>query len=126
MDSTLKILSYNCTGMSRANCALIEDLLTDTGADVLLLQETWLLKQNLNRLSNIHVDYLGRGISSVKDNVMLEGRPYGGLGFIWAKSLSYSVSMIETTSNRVLGLSLKSSQGIILILNVYYRWMVDQ
>ena len=46
----------------------------------------------------LHVDYLGRGISSVKDNAILEGRPYGGLGFIWAKSLSYSVSMIETTT----------------------------
>ena len=119
MDSKLNIISYNCTGLGQSNCALIEDLLRDTRADILLLQETWLLKQNLHKLSNIHSDYIGRGISSVKDGVILEGRPYGGLAFLWKKSLPYNVSVIETASSRVIGLSLKNQHGCILILNVY-------
>ena len=48
-------------------------------------------------MNNIHDDIYGYGVSpvdSTKD--VLSGRPYGGVGFLWRKSLDLSVSVIET------------------------------
>ena len=119
-DSTLKVVSFNSTGLSKLNCTLVNNLLSDTCADILMLQETWLLKEDLHRLSSIHQDYIGRGISSVKNDVILEGRPYGGLAFLWKQSLAHCVSTFETASIRVFGLTLKDSNGkVTIILNVY-------
>ena len=74
--ASLKVMSYNCTGLGNMKCKLINDLLNDCSPGILLLQETWLLPNDLQRLFTLHKDYLAQGISSVPNDKILCGRPY--------------------------------------------------
>ena len=118
--STFKIISHNTGGLGVCNRNRIHDLLTDNSADILLLQETWLFKNDLCVLSSIHDDYLGHGKSAVPDDEILHGRPYGGLGFVWKKALAACVKPVDIKCNRVDGILVTMADGsTTLILNVY-------
>ena len=74
--SDLLIVSFNCRGLSSS---LLEIHELCKSYDVVLLQETWLAKQQLHFLSSIHDDFLFVGTScmDLEDEVMT-GRPHGG------------------------------------------------
>ena len=97
----LSIVSYNSGGLGDINREIIEDILTDSGADILLLQETWLLQRDLGILNSFNTNFLAKGKSSVRDNTILCGRPYGGLGILWNKSLSLCVKPLSVECDRV-------------------------
>ena len=67
MNNPLKIMSYNSGGLGGINCEMIRQFLDDNNPDILLMQETWLFKNNLQMLSGIHNDYMSHGKSSVPD-----------------------------------------------------------
>ena len=120
LTTPLSILSYNSGGLGNTKREMVRDMLTDTAPDILLLQETWLLKRDIQILSNIHDDYLANGKSSVSDDEILQGRPYGGLGILWKKSLSMSIKPISVECDRVHGALVTLADGsVILLLNVY-------
>ena len=57
-------------------------------SDITFLQDTWLLNRELSFGSTISTDVYSKGISSIDDiQNILQGRPYGGLGVPWGKSL---------------------------------------
>ena len=56
----MKLKSYNCRGLRKAELA---DIIVK--CDVLLLQETWLAKQELELLNDLHEDYSGFGTANV-------------------------------------------------------------
>ena len=60
--------------------------------DILLIQECWLLPSNMQRLGDIHADYLFHGKSGMRDTELLVGRPYGGVAILWHKKLVVNVS----------------------------------
>ena len=86
--------------------------------DVILLQETWLAKQQLHSLSSIHDDFLFVGTScmDLEDGVMT-GRPHGGTAVLWRKSLTaYPVSNVDKS---IVGINIKCQNNSIVIINVY-------
>ena len=88
--------------------------------DVIALQETWLLKQELGCVNNIHEKFNSFGISSVDcENDILVGRPYGGLAFLWRNELPYKCKVIQYNDNRILGLAIEIGDLSICLLNVY-------
>ena len=65
--------------------------------DVILLQKTWLAKQQLHSLNSIHDDFLFVGTScmDLEDGVMT-GRPHGDTAVLWRKALTaYPVSNVD-------------------------------
>ena len=53
----LSIVSYHSGGLGDINREIIEDILTDTGADIVLLQETWLLQSDLGILNSFNTKF---------------------------------------------------------------------
>ena len=86
--------------------------------DVILLQETWLAKQQLHSLSSIHDDFLFVGTScmDLEDGVMTT-RPHVGTAVLWRKSLTaYPVSNVDKS---IVGINIKCQNNSIVIINVY-------
>lgn len=62
----IRIVSYNSRGLrlgqsvgDRARCVVIDQLLESR--DILCLQETFLAKQDLDKLNTVHKDFHGAG-----------------------------------------------------------------
>ena len=64
-------------------------------------------------------DYISCGTSGICDDVLLKGRPYGGVLFLYKKSISPYIEVCELDSNRACCIRLSASIGYIYILNVY-------
>ena len=88
--------------------------------DILVLQEHWLLPNDLDFLNNIHPDFLAFGQSSVdiSDRVLI-GRPYGGTAILYRKSFSSCVARLHSSDPRVTAVSLQTKIGPVLIACVY-------
>ena len=88
--------------------------------DIVLLQETWLLPQNLCTLHGIRDSFYGDGISAVKtDEGSLVGRLHGGLAVLWRKSLNAQLQVIKyDDEDRVKGVVVKRQRKIYHFLNV--------
>jgi hypothetical protein len=55
---------------------------------IVLLQATWLVKYKLSLLGNISNDFYAICITGMETGEgIVNGRPYGGLAFMWRKSL---------------------------------------
>ena len=99
-NKCVKIKSFNCCGVK--NKLPIIHLLCDS-VDILLLQETWIMPDEVRCLDNVHLDFNVFSRSSVNNQSLLSGRPYGGLSILWRKSLDLSVSVVDFEDNRLLG-----------------------
>ena len=75
--------------------------------DIVFLQETWLANDELCFLKNIDDAFYADGISSMcSDKGVLTGRPHGGLGILWRKTLGSSMNIVKFPgeSIRVMGI----------------------
>ena len=119
MDN-IRITSFNCKNVKTS----LPDIhgLCD-GSDIVFLQETWLAPSELDLLKSIHSDFYGIGVSSFGEDEYLVGRPHGGLGILWRKSLGSSVKCskfgVNNDEKRILGLTLSGDQNSFFFLNVY-------
>ena len=64
----LRLISNNCRGLPGDKRSL--DLRPDIimvmkDAHIVALQETWLSKQNLNRINSLHNDFVGHGVAII-------------------------------------------------------------
>ena len=73
--------------------------------DIVLIQEHWLLPEHIGAL-NISQDFLSAGVSGMDNTELIFGRPYGGCGFLYRKSLAPFVTRIQCNSKRFCALSL--------------------
>ena len=113
---SLRIVSYNCCGWNTGHLAVL-DLLQSS--DICLIQEHWLLSEQLNRL-NIHDDFISTGASGMDSAVLLHGRPYGGCAIIYRRSLLPHITRLNTISKRFCSILLSDSKGVsTLIICVY-------
>ena len=121
MQQQIKLVSLNCTGLGEVNRRLLHDFLDCYSPDILLLQETWLLQQDLCRLGELHDLYMGRGKTSVPNDAVLLGRPYGGLGVLWKKTLTSNLKFLDCSHERLqpFVLTLGNAKQV-LICNVYF------
>ena len=80
------VATYNLHGLNNGRSGLLE-LCNNTDIHIIALQEHWLCNNNIH---TIHPDFDGFGISSMTErlhNEVYRGRPYGGVGFLWRKTI---------------------------------------
>ena len=89
--------------------------------DIVILQETWLAKNELSLLSNTHCDFIGNGVSSIGDELKLNnGRPLCGIGIMWRKHMNKYCTFKTYYCNRNAGLEINcGSFNKALFLCVY-------
>ena len=112
---TLKLCSYNCTGLvSECNRQYMRQLLINYEADFLLLQETEF------KIGNIHNNYMYTAVSGMdtRDRVIL-GCPYGGVAIMWKRSLSHSVKPIILSNKNISCVMLEVKNVKFMIICVY-------
>ena len=86
-------MTYNSTGLAPDKQQFINDMIDTYTPDVIFLQETWLINSRINSvLCNINDKYMANGVSAVSDDELLMGRPHGGVGIMWTRSLAPSVT----------------------------------
>lgn len=116
---TIRIASLNCFGLA-GNCeGYVADVCKQ--ADLVALQETWLHPWQINLPSSLGEDICSFSVSSinVSDEIRV-GRPFGGLTFIWQRSMSPIIKIRQYDCDRILGLSVTFGGTSVLFLNVYF------
>ena len=119
-NEELRFLSFNCKNFNDDICKL--DFLQQCvqNHDVVFLQEHWLYKSELYKLSKLGKNVNVIGTSGMEEHVCRLGRPYGGCAIIWKSDLKCKTSQIMCKSNRVCGLVIDMLNGVkIVLLNVY-------
>ncbi len=75
--------------------------------DIVVLQELWLMDFETQFLTTLHDKFYAKGISFMDSSVqVLNGRPHGGLGILWRKSLGESCTILEFDDARLLSIEL--------------------
>ena len=73
------------------------------------MQELMLLKQECGILNSCNKNAYGYTVSPVDaSSGFLNGRPYGGVGFMWKKSIDYSITILELEFDWVCGLKISA------------------
>ena len=116
MSQAIRLVSYNCRGLRNTT---IPSLLNDS--DIILLQETFLCKQDLGALNSLSPFFQGTGASPTDASVgLIRGRPRGGVAILYRKTLAKLVTHIELGHDWISAISIKLSIGILFyILSVY-------
>lgn len=119
MDSLSKIVSFNCKSFKRS----MEGIRAlCRSADVIALQETWLLPHDLPLLSTVDDSFGCTGTSAVDTSAgLLSGRPYGGVALLWRKSAFESVLPIACNNVRVCAVRITVSTRSVVVFSVYVR-----
>ncbi|ELT97678.1 hypothetical protein CAPTEDRAFT_206711 [Capitella teleta] len=89
-------------------------------SDIVFLQETWLSPSEIVILKALHPDFYADGVSAFQDDEQLIGRPHGGIGILWRKTLGAHVNCLKYDGERrLMALSVKHGSHSLLLLNVY-------
>ena len=71
-------------------------------------------------MNKVHKDFYSRGISSMNTSAgITRGRPYGGLGVLWRKSLGPSCSVSVMDDDRLMRVNINNGNRILSVFNVY-------
>lgn len=119
MDSTpySKFVSFNCKSLKRSIDG-VRSLCRQ--ADVIALQETWLLPHDLSMLTTIADEFGGTGTSAVDTSAgLLRGRPYGGVALLWRKSVFRSVSVVDCDDVRLTAIKVTLCDRSLIIFSAY-------
>ena len=92
--------------------------------DVIILQELWLSSEDISLLRSIHKAFEAYApyyaVSAMNDQLGIQvGRPFGGIGILWRKSISHACTICDLQDNRLLGIYIDTNDGKLFILNVY-------
>jgi len=116
----LQTVSFNLRGL-RSGIAMLHELCDSYS--VIGVQEHWLRPDELDKLSVINCDFHSAAVSGMKNSVssgLLTGRPFGGVGFLWHRSLSGCIEVVNRDpEGRCCALVLKLMNRTILFINVY-------
>lgn len=117
MDKILKLITFNCKCVATSvDC--IRRLCVS--ADLIALQETWLLPHDLSFLGSIHDDFAYTGTSAVDTSSgILRGRPFGGVALLWRKSVFTTVSVVKCNSPRLAAIKVQLFDRQMLVFSVY-------
>ena len=125
MIMPLEILSHNVNGYER-NKEFIRDTCCSFPTSVYGIQEHWLRPPSkkypgVNVLKTLHPDLDGWGKSAMKSKMetkILQGRPFGGTGFIWSKTISSIIRpKNDYNHDRVTVIEISSALGSIIVIN---------
>ena len=59
------------------------------------------------------------------DDKLIRGRPHGGIGIMWRKTLAQGAKIVQFDDKRILGLELKTNDCILLFLCIYLPYECD-
>lgn len=112
------MVSFNCKSVKRSidgvrqMCAF---------ADIVALQETWLLSHDIPTfLDSIDDNFGSTGTTAVDTSAgLLKGRPYGGVALLWRKSMFPCVSVISCDNPRIAVIKITMDSRSILVFSVY-------
>jgi exonuclease III len=90
-------------------------------SDIIFLQETWLLENELSMLNCISRDHYAIGVTAMDStNGIVSGRPYGGLAILWGKSICHLCKVLKYDGeSRVLGIEIQFQSMHLLLINTY-------
>jgi len=95
-NEQLSVVTYNCRGLT-ASLHAIEQLCAMY--HIIFLQETWLAKQKLDKLTDISDNHFACGTAEVDyTKGTTSGRPYGGTAILWNKKLNAKIFMNQDQS----------------------------
>jgi len=123
-SDALRIVSFNLYGLNSGR-SMLHELCNDARVAVIAVQEHWLTPHNLNLLNEVHPDFVGFGVSAMCNKLKTQiycGRPYGGVGFLWRRSLASCVHIIgDGGEGRCLAISV-NLPGLppVKLVNVYF------
>ena len=114
----IKMCTFNCTGL-KSSVEFVARSLCDN-YEIIALQETWLLPHDIPLCDTIHPQYCAFATSSVDVGAgVVRGRPYGGLAFLYRRSLESHMTPVTFGEDRILGLKYEDEHKTILFMNVY-------
>ena len=117
VSSGLTICTYNCRSV-KSSVSELQSLCSS--ADLIFLQEHWLLPFELNFLDNIHDDFISVGLSAVDvESDVCVGRPYGGTAILYNRRLSSNITFVDSNNPRITALILSTKLGPTLCVSVY-------
>jgi len=93
--------------------------------DIIMLQEHWLLTNNLSKLDNIDSNFQCCSISAMDNKAasgILVGRPFGGVAVLWRKSLSNRIKIVcsDDIDGRYISLKLCNSAARDIVMTCVY------
>lgn len=116
-NTNTKFVSFNCKSMKRSQ-ECIRSLCQS--ADLIALQETWLLPHEIHSLGDIDRDFSYTGKSAVDTSSgPLRGRPYGGVAILWRRNVFSAVSVVQCNSDRITAIKINMQDRQLLIICVY-------
>lgn len=116
MDN-ITLITYNCKNVKRSLEGIRQ---LCRYADVIALQETWLLPCDLTFLAEVHEDFGSTGTSAVDTSAgILRGRPFGGVAVLWRKSVFQCVSVVNCMNPRITAIRVVTNDRPLLIFSVY-------
>ena len=118
INNKLTICSFNCRSVKSSVDEIVE---LCSLSHIVCLQEHWLLPHELSLLSNISTNFFATGTSAMTlDNDVIVGRPYGGTGILYHKSLSSLITVVDTGHPRLTAVIVAHSAcGPILVVSAY-------
>jgi len=120
-NEELSVVTYNCRGLT-ASLHDIEQLCAMY--HIIFLQETWLAKQTLDKLTDISDNHFACGTAEVDyTKGITSGRPYGGTAILWNKKLNANIFMNQDQS--IIGLEVCLDSSSLNFINVYMPYCCD-
>ena len=116
-NNNFAICTFNCRSVKNSH---YEVLKLCTKYDLILIQEHWLLPNELGILNSIHPEFMSVAHSAVDiSNDLLTGRPYGGTAILYRKSISQFITRVASSDPRITAVILQTDVGPVLIVCVY-------
>ena len=118
-------MSYNSRGLrvgqghAAADKArrLVVDTLFDN-CDILCIQETWMAKQDLDKLNTLHPDFHGADESTTDlSTTIVRGRIARGVAILW--NTKYDSMVLHLNVDWAIGLEFNCNGNNFIILNIY-------
>lgn len=119
--NSLSLCSYNMFGY-RNGFSMLNELCNKYL--IVAIQEFWLREDELDKLDLIHCDYTyyaASGMNSAVAQDILKGRPFGGVGFLWHKSLNGIIEPIGYSADgRCIIIKASLCNYNFIFINVYF------
>ena len=110
-------MTFNCHSFKSS---VYDILLLCEQFDFIILQELWLSNEDISLLRSIHKAFEAYAVSAMNDQLGIQvGRPFGGIGILWRKSISHACTICDLQDNRLVGIDIGTNDGKLFILNVY-------
>ena len=113
----LSITTFNCKGWKPRNFPYLQKIFQS--CTFLLIQEHWLFECEFQKLTNILPNSAYHALSSMRDDQLIRGRPYGGTAILYRENIDAKVTPIITTTPRICAVTVSSEKYNVLIMSIY-------